>query len=189
MLHNVADNIARASGVYCNATAGSLLQVVQLSGIFNDSKTFVDMPMKTDPELITDAFQVLESPISNADLLDFVNAHFDCVGSDLVAEPPADWQTSPALLNRIPGTNPYRAWAADLNELWLILGRRLNASVAAHPQRHSYLPMPYPFIVPGGRFRESYYWDSYFIIQVRLLASVSFITTLSRPNVNDTHTF
>jgi neutral trehalase len=26
----------------------------------------------------------------------------------------------------------------------------------------SLLPLPYPYIVPGGRFREIYYWDSYF---------------------------
>jgi alpha,alpha-trehalase len=26
----------------------------------------------------------------------------------------------------------------------------------------SLLPLPYPYIVPGGRFREVYYWDSYF---------------------------
>ncbi len=24
------------------------------------------------------------------------------------------------------------------------------------------LPLPYPYVVPGGRFREVYYWDSYF---------------------------
>ena len=27
------------------------------------------------------------------------------------------------------------------------------------------IPLPYPFIVPGGRFREVYYWDSYFTMQ------------------------
>ena len=26
----------------------------------------------------------------------------------------------------------------------------------------SLLPLPYEYIVPGGRFREIYYWDSYF---------------------------
>ncbi|HAD10957.1 MAG TPA: trehalase, partial [Saprospirales bacterium] len=28
--------------------------------------------------------------------------------------------------------------------------------------RSTLLPLPYPYIVPGGRFREIYYWDSYF---------------------------
>ena len=26
----------------------------------------------------------------------------------------------------------------------------------------SLIPLPYPYIVPGGRFREVFYWDSYF---------------------------
>ncbi|MEJ7664338.1 MAG: trehalase family glycosidase [Hymenobacter sp.] len=26
----------------------------------------------------------------------------------------------------------------------------------------SLLPLPRPYVVPGGRFREMYYWDSYF---------------------------
>ena len=33
----------------------------------------------------------------------------------------------------------------------------------------SLLPLPYAYIVPGGRFREIYYWDSYFT-QLGLLA-------------------
>jgi alpha,alpha-trehalase len=28
--------------------------------------------------------------------------------------------------------------------------------------RSSLLPLPYPYVVPGGRFNEIYYWDSYF---------------------------
>ena len=36
-----------------------------------------------------------------------------------------------------------------------------RAPVAATPGG-SALPVPRPFVVPGGRFRELYYWDSYF---------------------------
>lgn len=32
-------------------------------------------------------------------------------------------------------------------------------------QRYSLIHQPYPLIVPGGRFVESYYWDSYWVIQ------------------------
>lgn len=32
-------------------------------------------------------------------------------------------------------------------------------------QRYSLVHQPYPLIVPGGRFVESYYWDSYWVIQ------------------------
>ncbi len=30
------------------------------------------------------------------------------------------------------------------------------------PNTAHLLPLPYPYMVPGGRFREMYYWDSYF---------------------------
>ena len=30
------------------------------------------------------------------------------------------------------------------------------------PAHSSLLPLPKPYVVPGGRFREVYYWDSYF---------------------------
>jgi len=29
-------------------------------------------------------------------------------------------------------------------------------------QSGTLIPLPYPYIIPGGRFREIYYWDSYF---------------------------
>lgn len=42
-------HVARASKVYCH---GDLLSCVQTSGLFEDSKEFVDMPMRHDPEVI-----------------------------------------------------------------------------------------------------------------------------------------
>lgn len=33
--------------------------------------------------------------------------------------------------------------------------------------------VPHPFIVPGGRFREFYYWDSYWIVQGLLLSEMT----------------
>lgn len=40
----------------------------------------------------------------------------------------------------------------------------------ADPEKFSLIPLPKPFVVPGGRFREMYYWDSFFTIK-GLLAS------------------
>ncbi|WP_277422315.1 trehalase family glycosidase, partial [Pseudomonas viridiflava] len=41
----------------------------------------------------------------------------------------------------------------------------------------SLLALPHPYVVPGGRFREVYYWDSYFTM-LGLVKSGE--TTLSR---------
>ena len=38
---------------------------------------------------------------------------------------------------------------------------QVGDDVMLHPDRHSLLAVPHPFIVPGGRFREFYYWWEY----------------------------
>ena len=50
-----ANNVTRACSVFCS---GPVLQTVQLwqPPLFNDSKTFVDMPLLEDPEVVTAAF-------------------------------------------------------------------------------------------------------------------------------------
>jgi len=37
--------------------------------------------------------------------------------------------------------------------------------VTPHQTENSLIPVPHPIIVPGARFKESYYWDSYFGMQ------------------------
>ena len=43
-----------------------------------------------------------------------------------------------------------------IEKLWDFLTRQPEES------HNSLVPLPRPYIVPGGRFREIYYWDSYF---------------------------
>ena len=38
----------------------------------------------------------------------------------------------------------------------------LRQSATSVPAYSTLLPLPYSYVVPGGRFREVYYWDSYF---------------------------
>lgn len=37
--------------------------------------------------------------------------------------------------------------------------------MAQVPDQHSLLPLPDHFVIAGDRFREEYYWDSYWIVQ------------------------
>lgn len=64
----------------------------------------------------------------------------------------------PATLQRIKDSG-YRTWAKALNSIWRELCRRVSSDVKAHPELNSLLYLPNPFIVPGGRFREFYYWS------------------------------
>jgi hypothetical protein len=48
-------------------------------------------------------------------------------------------------------------------------------AVAAHPDRHSLLlpPSPRPFVVPGARFREQYYWDTLWALRGMLACGLA----------------
>jgi alpha,alpha-trehalase len=156
-------HVARAAKVYCQ---GELLHVVQTAGIFEDSKEFVDMPMKVDPEVVLEQFHAL-SPSLRRDptvLRAFVAQYFSAPGSDLVPHIPADHTDSPSLLQDLAGHAPYQRWAGELNDFWKQLCRKVSPEVDLYPQRYSILKREHAVVIPGGRFRESYYWDSYWIV-------------------------
>ncbi len=120
--------------------------------------------MKMSPEEVLHDFNLLSDPSSIPILTTFLEDHFEDEGSDLISWVPTDFQEVPRKLDQINNAT-YRKFAIDLNSLWLQLGREVDPIVMEHPERHSFVTRKYPFIIPGGRFRESYYWDSWFIIQ------------------------
>lgn len=120
---------------------GELFTAVQTQVVFADSKTFVDCAPRDDPRRIVETYR-RERRGSAFDLPDFVAAHFD------LPDAPA------AGFTQVPGDTLDQ----HIARLWPVLTR----TPAAHPKRSSLLPLPEPYVVPGGRFRELYYWDSYF---------------------------
>ena len=55
-------------------------------------------------------------------------------------------------------TDPRHDAVSHIDRLWAELERQPQPGDA----RSSLLPLPHPYIVPGGRYGEIYYWDSYF---------------------------
>src|ERR687888_434548 len=53
-----------------------------------------------------------------------------------------------------------------IRALWPVLTRAPPPSppgdTTGAARRSSLIPLPQQYVVPGGRFREVYYWDSYF---------------------------
>ena len=156
---------------------GPLLQAVQLVDppLFVDSKTFVDMPLRVAPSVALAAFADLpyaaRSGSDRAALATFVGAHFEPAGSDLHACAPSDW--SPSVPTAYAGLSSPRLRSfltSAVHRVWPALTRCVDARVALNPDRHSLLAQPYPLVVPGGRFRETYYFDTLYIIS-GLLAS------------------
>nr|XP_044608991.1 trehalase [Equus asinus] len=50
--------------------------------------------------------------------------------------------------------------------------RGVKPEVLSHPEQFSLIYSEHPFIVPGGRFVEFYYWDSYWVMEGLLLSEM-----------------
>lgn len=119
---------------------GPLLARVQERGILGDGKTFVDaVPRRPVNDIMAD-FAVLGG--DDAELRAFVAANFDL---PLEVEPVA-----PAM--------PVQPLRAHIRAMWPSLARE----PAPGADNGSALPVGHRHVVPGGRFREIYYWDSFF---------------------------
>lgn len=117
---------------------GELFVAVQMARVFGDGKSFVDARPKGTPALIRARFEA-ERRLPGFSLADFVHAHFVLPGHDAAV-------------------GPQLGIREHIRALWPLLVRE-------HPQAQegeSLLALPRPYVVPGGRFRELYYWDSYF---------------------------
>ena len=119
--------------------AHPLFEDVQLNHILPDGKTFVDcLPRSAIEDINEQYIQQKEQP--GFSLHKFVTDNFELP---------------------VPHSNGY---TGDINKtveenieiLWSVLARQPDKKGG------SLIPLPYPYIVPGGRFGEIYYWDSYF---------------------------
>jgi alpha,alpha-trehalase len=118
-----------------------LFEAVQEGLLFEDSKTFVDALPKGDPAAILNAYRA-QRDAPDFSLKRFVTTHFD------IPEGAAEW----------PESAPRRSLRRHIDSLWDILRRDADVQHA----HSSLIALPRAYIVPGGRFREIYYWDSYF---------------------------
>ncbi|XP_037717006.1 trehalase isoform X2 [Drosophila subpulchrella] len=153
--------------IYCT---GPLLHTIQTANpkLFADSKTFVDMKLNNSPDKTLADFEALmqaknQTPTSE-DLKKFVDEYFSPKGTELEAWTPTDWKENPSFLDLISDPD-LKQWGVELNNIWKILGRKMKDEVSKNPEYYSIIPVPNPVIIPGGRFIEFYYWDSYWIIR------------------------
>jgi len=121
---------------------GELFKAVQTSRVYSDGKTFADLVPRGRMRAIQREY-VLARDDPHFDLREFVNRHF--------------YEFSPHKANEFH-TNPHMTASDHISLLWKQLERRNRLN------RGSLLALPYPYIVPGGRFSEQFYWDSYFIM-------------------------
>ena len=147
-----------SSKIYCQ---GDLLYTIQMSGLFADSKTFVDMPTKFSEPQVLSNFAKLTNRFNLTELGQFIDTNFHPSGYDVVKVEPADWTESPAYLSKILDQDLNR-FARFLNLKWKHLVRKFDSKAKlCEACTTSAIPTSFPFVVPGGRFIEYYYWDTF----------------------------
>ncbi|CAB3694097.1 alpha,alpha-trehalase TreA [Paraburkholderia rhynchosiae] len=121
-----------------------LYRDVQLAHLFPDSKTFADMVPLSPPARIVASYETAKQQ-PGLNLGDFVKRNF----------------TLPARAAKTYVSDPNEDVVGHIDTLWNVLRREPDATASAWS---SLLPLPDAYIVPGDRFDEIYYWDSYFIM-------------------------
>jgi alpha,alpha-trehalase len=122
---------------------GPLFADVQTARVYADGKTFVDARPRAAPAAIAARYLAARAA-PDFSLRAFVDSAFEApraAGGDVAAA---------------AGARP--AMEDHVRALWPLLTHDPDRPDA----RSSLIPLPYAYVVPGGRFREVYYWDSYF---------------------------
>ena len=121
---------------------GKLFHDVQMSTIFPDQKLFPDaVPKRPPADIVADYLKATSNPAVRFALDLFVEQNFD-----LPKEPQLNYiRQEPNVLNHI-------------NNCWGVHTRDPEKPV----EGSSLLPLPYPYIVPGGHFRELNYQTAWF---------------------------
>jgi len=153
--------------IYCH---GEILKTFQEARLFSDSKTFVDMPLLKTPDEIIKLFEAISNKSSQQELISFLKKYFGEIGSEIVEAELSDWKENIKILNSIEDEN-LKSWIKDLNNKWKNLARTFQHE-SCGKDCYSSLWVPNAFILAGGRFREYYYWDSYFILEGLLISEM-----------------
>ena len=122
---------------------GDLLLDVQNQNVYGDGKTFVDLVPARRLRSIKEEYKILKKD-PEFDLREFVTRHF--------------YDATEGVYQRAYESHPEHTPLEHIDELWKFLERRNRVT------RGSLIPLPHTYVVPGGRFNEQFYWDTYFIM-------------------------
>ncbi len=125
---------------YPEKTFPELYKDVMLLHVFPDSKTFADAVPISTPDEINNSYLHINHQDS-AQIKEFVLQWFQL---------PKE-KTNDITFEQLPIEQ-------HISSLWQHLIKEPDKSV----QYSSLIPLYHSYVVPGGRFREIYYWDSYF---------------------------
>ena len=126
-----------------------LFKDVQLNSLFKDSKTFTDLvPISQYNQL---EYKYLEQRNNkDFDLRKFVKAHFK----------------DHSMVSLQLETDTTKTMYEHIDLMWDKLKRGPDVKIP----NSSRIALPKEYVVPGGRFQEIYYWDSYFTMEGLLVS-------------------
>ncbi|KAJ1838040.1 hypothetical protein LPJ73_007203, partial [Coemansia sp. RSA 2703] len=168
------------SPIYCY---GDLLHAVQMAKLYADDKTFVDKPTKRPLDEVLAGFESIGGINATRQALKaFVLNNFAEEGQELkqINDLP-QFNPNPEFLQKVH--DPLlREFGRTVNGYWKTLIREQDLTQLCDGCVSSMLPLKYHFVVPGGRFREIYYWDTYFTLEGLLISGLK---DIAKSNIRD----
>ena len=135
---------------------GDLFRDMHASGLWPDGKVISDLIPKSAPRMILKAYEKEKKQLAFK-LKAFVEGHFEYTQSKS-----SDFKSDTS-----------KSVDKHIESLWPYLLREADPEIPGA----SLIPLPYPYIVPGGRFQEIYYWDSYFTMLGLLESGMTDVVT------------
>lgn len=120
------------------------------------------------------AFANLSRPIENNTVLnDYLSQYFGKAGSELKEVSDDELDTQPDFLENV-NSSVVEDFTRQVINIWPDLTRRYVGAGNCSGCVNSFIPVNRTFVVAGGRFREPYYWDSFWVIEGLLRTQGSF---------------
>lgn len=145
----IKTGIAMSAGTLIRASKspdeafGELFRDVQHRNVLGDGKIFADLVPRKRTRAIRQEY-LLSKQDPDFNLHEFINRQF--------------YEFMPHKSDNAYAPGPDTPIDQHIKRLWQELERRNRRD------RGSLLTLPHAYIVPGGRFSEQFYWDSYFIM-------------------------
>ena len=159
------------SDIYCD---GPVLKNISLADLYTDGKTFIDKPTLKPSQEVIKNFDSLPN-YNNETINKFIDQNFGKEGQEILTINLDETfiKSQPEFLNSI-NNDIIKGFSHNVHLKWNELLRQVNTSVVCNGTdcESTLLEHPNPFVVPGGRFRELYYWDSYFTLKGMLISGL-----------------
>jgi alpha,alpha-trehalase len=130
------------------------------------------------------AFNNLTKPITNnTELNYFLSTYFAQAGGELEPVSKGQLGTNATFLDNLNDTVIKEFTQAVIN-IWPDLTRKYAGPGNCSDCVNSFIPVNRTFVVAGGRFREPYYWDSFWIVEGLLRTGGAF-TQIARNTIEN----